>query len=140
MVRIPLWPPRSQNWRIVEGRAILPAAASSTMSVMLDVRSDDGHTVLPHGRADLVWGQTRSIVVECLDLFQESLPRSFELARGRPHFAERTVLPAPSKPTMMTENSSFLCRHVVVDLEIDQNEGKPGEIFVKTFEQMVHCN
>lgn len=68
-------------------------------------------TILAHSRSYLVGSQTWNVIIQCLDFLEESLPvASAGKLRQRETYM-RTVFPAPSRPMMMTENSSFRVRY-----------------------------
>jgi hypothetical protein len=85
MDRMSRWPPRSQNWRIVDGRTILPTGEHPPCESKVrqrhgphEVSPSDARTSLADGRTDLGRVDGRLVgQVEVLDLLQEG-----RLARG----------------------------------------------------------
>lgn len=70
-------------------------------------------TVLADSGTYLIWRQPGGVVVQRLDFLEQCLALvSAQVSESREGF---TVFPAPSKPTMITENSSFLLRSQVPD-------------------------
>jgi hypothetical protein len=118
MLRMPRWPPRSQNWRIVEGKVIFPATAGTEMR--WGVKVELMHTVLADSRSYLVGRETRNIAIEGLDFLKQSLPD------------------ASTRETAEREGGAD-CFAGAVEADDDDREFLfLGEVLVEALEEMIH--
>ena len=132
MDRMPFCPPKSQNLRMVEGRVILP-----TIEMSRDVAGDGKGIHYSAQRLGLSY--LGSALAHRCTASLSSRARSVVRVRRetKRHSKLPTVFPAPSRPTIITENSSFLSslgtRHKII-----LGCFSPGQILAKALKEMVH--